>query len=69
MGKRYQPGARGVCAESAFGNKYNIKKWLQCDLRLSNRDFAKLEEEGSSNIKRSFCLEFFWVGTPKIKCK
>ena len=25
MGKTYQPGARGGCAESAFGKKFNIK--------------------------------------------
>ena len=25
MGKRYQPGARGGCTESAFGKKFNIK--------------------------------------------
>jgi len=25
MGKRYQPVARGGCAESAFGKKFNIK--------------------------------------------
>ena len=43
IGKRYQPGARGGCAESAFGKKFNIKYWVQCDLRWSNRDFINYD--------------------------
>ena len=43
MGKRYQPGARGGCAESAFGKKINIKNWLQCDLRWSYWDFINYD--------------------------
>ena len=45
MGKRYRPGERGGCAESAIGNKFNMK----IDYRVIKDDHIKIFINYDSN--------------------